>query len=298
LTATGRGFVNGNAILVPYRVVEYTDTTYTTEVQKEIGWGTLTLGASLTASTLARTTRLWAGTALNSSPAYSVSAPSAINIGTAANTLVFLGPDATNLFTASSYPELTLADQAGGMPVLSVSGVGNSNTLTNLQDIYIRFAWFVPRLVTQATFRVGTAYAGTTGTPISSAYARIYAIGTNGRPSKLLYDFGALGGANPLNATGNITSAAGNGYFLTPGEYFMDFIGGFSGATGTVTVPRMIVPTTGNLVLFGGEGQNTMSPYNSYSASSGTAGTAPDPANVASYGGNTSNNTTFLFALK
>src|SRR5690348_6986738 len=71
LTATGIGFANGAAILVPYVLTEYADSTFATEKQKEWGVATLTLGASLTATTLGRTTVQGSATGLNGTPSYS-----------------------------------------------------------------------------------------------------------------------------------------------------------------------------------------------------------------------------------
>jgi hypothetical protein len=56
LKATGLNFVSGNALLVSYTIIEYTDSAFTTVKQTEKGVGTLTLGASISAATLARTT--------------------------------------------------------------------------------------------------------------------------------------------------------------------------------------------------------------------------------------------------
>jgi hypothetical protein len=274
--------------------VEYTDTTFTTEIQKELGVGTLTLGASLTASTLARTTLLWTGTTLNGTSAYAVAGnASAITIGTAANVLIFIGPDDTNTPMWSAYSD-TLGDNLGINPLASIGSLGQS-AVANGDDYYQWFEWRTPMLVKRATIRVGTAYAGTTGTPISTVYARIYAVGTNGRPSKLLYDFGTFG-TNPLNGTGNISSgASGNGYFLTAGEYFFDIAIAFSGATGSITNPQLaqisvVADARGRM------GTTSMTQNYQALATGATAGAAPDPANVTGYA--RSNLGYFPFALK
>lgn len=294
--ATGIGFVNGNAILVPYIIKEFTDTTFSKPKNTEKGWGTLTLGAALVNATLARTTvqETWSANA----DTFSVSAPSAITIGTAANVLVFIGPAASEIPYWSPYYETVLGDQLGVSPAW---GVPPSTTfqVNSGFDQYLPFEWRIPMLVKRASVRVATAYAGLTGTPVSTVYARIYAIGTNGRPGKLLYDFGTFG-TNPLNTLGNISSgASGNGYFLTPGEYFFDLIGAYSGATGSITNPAW---KAANSTFPNGAasrlGTSTLISYTSTQASGGTSGAAPDPANTTSYSGQAGLNTAIFFALK
>ena len=300
LTSTGMNFVNGNAILMPYRIVEYTDTTFTTEVQKEIGVGTITLGASLTASTLARTTLVWTGNALNSSPAYAeFGNATALTIGTAANVLIFIGPDATNTPAWCPYFETSLGDALGaapawGLPPAYSSGLG----VPNGSEWYIPFEWRIPMLVKRASVRVVAAYSGT-GTPVSAAYARIYAIGTNGRPSKLLYDFGTFG-TNPLNGTGNIsTGAAGNGYFMTPGEYYFDLANSYSGAGGTIVTPKYsVMNNTASNPAASRLGTTSLVSNATALATGATIGAAPDPANIAGYSLSNNVSTTVYFTLK
>ncbi len=285
LTSTGYGFVNGNAVLLPYRIVEYTDTTFSQPKQIEKGWGTFTLGANLAATTMARTTIQYTETALTTSPAYAWGAnASAITIGTAANTLVFIGPVDADIDVPTPYYEgtLTATTNMGFFATKTIS-IGSSLVMSTEgtgSDIY----WVInpARLILakRATLEVTTQYSG--GTPVSSAYFRIYAIGTDGRPGKLLIDFGAIGGANPLNTIAIIQTAAhATGYFLSPGEkYFANFVSTFTGGT---TGPTMRAYSnafsTGSL----GSQSSSLVPTTLTKATGGNS-TASDPANVSSYG--------------
>src|SRR4051812_24231826 len=98
--ATGIGFANSAAVLVSYTIIEYTDSTFATAKSHEKGVGTLTLGGSsgIANCTLARTTKQTSATSLNSQPATQNIVPgTGISIGTAANTLVFIGPSAAEI---------------------------------------------------------------------------------------------------------------------------------------------------------------------------------------------------------
>src|SRR5271170_1594422 len=97
LTATGFGFVSGNAVLVSYVIIEYSDTTFSKAVNFEKGVGTVALGASLTATTLARTTVQSVAGSLGATGSPTYAAPLAVSIGTAANVLVFVGPSAADV---------------------------------------------------------------------------------------------------------------------------------------------------------------------------------------------------------
>jgi hypothetical protein len=284
LTATGFAFTSGNAVLISYMLIEYTDSTFATAKQYEKGVGTVTLGASLTATTLARTTVQQVASSLNATGTPTYVSPSAISIGTAANTLVFIGPGVADMPAYCPYYDTTTAgiDNIGVAPVLT-GGTANGNSLANsTYDYYSVFEWRVPMVVKRCSMRVLTAYAGTGGTPISSAYARIYQINSAGRPGKLLIDFGAFTGTNPLNTAQNIqTNALTNGILLLPGEYFFDFVPVFSGASGTITNPAMV--TMQNQPRYGRMGTYQGIPIIAASASGATAGTAPDPANLTGY---------------
>jgi hypothetical protein len=278
LTATGLNFVNGNAIIASYVIIEYTDTTFSQARNFEKGLGTVTLGASLTATTLARTTVQSVAGSLNSTGSPTYSAPSAISIGTAVNVLICIGPSAADVPSFSPYYENTLSgnDNLGVRPD-GVVGTGTGGaTLVNLTDYYSIFRWSVPMLVKKCSMYVSTG----TGSGTSSAYARIYQINSSGRPGKLLVDFGSFSPANCLNtsSTAISTTALGTGFLLLPGEYFFDFLPQFSAGS-----PKM--QTISSTYVFGSSRQGAIGflPVMSNTAIAGTAGAAPDPANSTGY---------------
>jgi hypothetical protein len=195
--------------------------------------------------------------------------------------LVMIAPSAAHVPAFSGYFENTSGDQLGVMPPQGGAiTTGTGSTLVSGTDLYIPFLWITPMLVKRASFRVATAYTG--GTPVSNLFARIYAQGSNGRPSKLLYDFGVIGSAGTsLNSTGNISSGtSGNGFFLNPGEYWLDFLPIFSGGT---TGPAMSANTaTYTALTLAKYGMSSMVP-NTGAQSTGGSSTTPDPANVSGY---------------
>lgn len=292
-TTTGIGFVNTNAILVPYIIKEFTDTTFSKPKNTEKGWGTLTLGANLAATTLVRSKVQFTWSA--NGDTFTASAPTAITIGTAANVLVFVGPSAGDIPNWTPYYG-TAGDNLGAGPAFSgIISSAASQTIASAFDYYQLFEWRVPMLVKRASLRISTAYTG--GTPITNAYIRLYAVGSDGRPGKLLYDFGLVGTTNAsFNSTGNVsTGAAGNGYLLLPGEYFLDMVLIKSGGTGG---PAVTTAASGGLIASGRMGSNSMIPAWSSFASGGTAGAGPDPANVTGYTTQAVlNNTLMLFQL-
>src|SRR6266704_3538593 len=235
--ATGIGFGNSAAVIVSYTIIEYTDSSFASAKQQEKGLGTLTLGGSsgITNATLARTTVQQTATSLNSQPAtYTVSAPTAITIGTAANTLIFIGVGAADTIAFEPYIDATTGTGWVG-PIQgrnTGNGVVSDVFAASLQDTYIPFYWATSMLVKRIAIEVKTGTGGGT----SNAYGRIYAVGSDGRPGKLLYDFGLIGTANSslTNDNASITSgASGNGYLLLPGIYFLDLIASYSGNTFT-----------------------------------------------------------------
>lgn len=283
LTTSGMGFVNGNAVLVPYVIIEYTDSTFAEESKRECGIGTVTLGASLGATTLARTTVQMTTTSLNTAPAVPLygGAASAVSIGTAANTLVMIAPSAKDIFMASPYFETTLTFTTNmGVPSTpggaGVSTVGMNADGTGI-DHYLPIILLKPMLVKRATIEVLTAYA--TGSPVSTAFFRIYAVGTNGRPGKLLLDLGTFG-TNPLNALGAIQTAAhATGLFLPPGEYIGNVFLTFTGGS---TNPSIGFISNGiNFGTFGSVATHIS--VSNHMIATGGSSTAPDPANVTGY---------------
>lgn len=280
LKSTGIGFVSGNAILVSYTIIEYTDATFAVPKFVEKGIGTLTLGAALVNATLARTTVQTVSNA--NADTYQVGAgASAITIGTAANVLVFVGANALDIPAYGPYYETSLGDALGVSPVQAVLGTQGNTNLVTAKDYYMPFEWRLPMLAKKASVRVQTAYSG--GTPVSNAYMRLYAVNSSGRPGKLLIDFGLLGSAGvSLNTNGaNISSAVhSTGFFMTPGHYIMGFLCTLSGG---VTAPKLAASNSSVVFCPGFMGTTAMEPNATATALSGTATPAPDPANTTTY---------------
>jgi hypothetical protein len=276
----GLGLGTSQATPMTYCIREFMDATFAAVKQEEKGVGALTLGANIGATTLARTTPQSTATGCNTStPTYSQGAPSAINIGTAANTLVFIGASAADIPAYCPYFETGIGDNIG---VGGVCGAGNNNAqaVVSGTDIYDLVDWRCPMLVKRAWVRVATAYSG--GTPVSNAWCRLYSIGSNGRPGKLLYDFGLFGTANTsLNTAGLVsTGAAGNGFMMLPGEYFVNFLPIFSGGT---TGPNLNCYAANTKYSSGRLGRSTGQAILATSATGAAGGAGPDPANTTGY---------------
>ena len=186
----------------------------------------MTLGASITATTLARTAIYTTATGMNSTPTFHFNAPSAINIGTAANVLVFVSP----LTMTSVLPALwftgcnssTLSRDGLGVPPLLSNTQMTSGSVSNDLVVYVPFFLPSPLLVTTATCKVsaGGSYTGAN----NNLYFGLYHINsTNGYPGKLIADFRVLGSANASFGTASaaITSGTlGSPVLLYPGWYF------------------------------------------------------------------------------
>jgi hypothetical protein len=290
--ATGIGFGNSAAVLVSYTIIEYTTSSFTTASQHEKGIGTLTLGGSsgIANCTLARTTKQSSATSLGSQPATQNILPgTGISIGTAANTLVFISPSVADTIAFPPYVDSTATNATGWANPLITSGAVTGSDAdgvfqTSGQDYYIPFIWTTPMLVKRLGLDIRTA----TGAGTSNAYGRIYQVNSSGQPGKLLYDFGLLGTTNASLNSGNTSiqsGASGNGYFLTPGVYFLNLIASYTGNSQTPTAygntANFVMPATissdASNFTFG------RPPMGYATASSGTAGAAPDPANLTSY---------------
>lgn len=292
LKATGYGFSSGSVLIVSYEIVEYTDATFTKRKQREGGFGTLTLGASISAATLARTLVGSTVTGMDTStPSPTFVGATAIAIGTAANTLVFVGVSAMDIIALEPFIEGT--QNLNGNTALSVAGQLNPGafTLTSDQDVYSCFIWPYTMLVKRATLYIDGTYTGQN----NNVYVRLYAIGTDGRPGKLLCDFGQIGTLNAsLAATGAVvTGALANGFPLTPGEYYIN-IGYHAtpGGTGTPQIHTWASPIISGRTGSQGAGVNTMWYVN------GTVSGIPnDPAALSGLG---SGSNTFIpwFAFK
>jgi hypothetical protein len=238
LTASGVGFTNGAVVLVPYIIKEHTDSTFSTISKTEVGWGTLTLGASLTATTLARTTVQSTVTNENTSAATYSTGNTAITIGTAANVLVFIGPRAMDTIAFTPYYETTLGDNIGitglntGFPATNTSVVNNPGGVV---DHYWVISIGKPILIKRATMRVNVAFTGSS--TINNAYFRLYDMDTTGRPGRLLCDYGLLGPSSAsMTSIGNIgTAVHATGLFATPGDYVGDLF---------VSIPSTTITST------------------------------------------------------
>jgi hypothetical protein len=116
--ATGIGFGNSAVFLVKYTIIEFTDSptssTFSNKAkQTETSIGTVTLGSSagIANCTLARTILQTSATSLNSQPATQNFNPGAgISIGVAANTLIFIGPSASDLLAIDPFVDTTGAN--------------------------------------------------------------------------------------------------------------------------------------------------------------------------------------------
>ena len=281
LKATGIGFASGNAILVSYTIIEYTDSTFATAKSHEKGVGTLTLGAAIVNATLARSTVQSTATSLNSQPAtQNITPGTGISIGTAANTLVFIGPSASDTLAATPYFDSgnsTLGTLPFGTYNISSAYAAQAQ---NGACYYVPFYWVVPMLTKRFTTTTGsTGYTGGT----SNAYAALYAVGTDGQPGKRLIDYGVLGTANSSLASTftPITSAShASGFFITPGFYYAAIFIAISGGSGAPNFMSFngasgdVKGTLGNVIL----GTNGVNGIYTYATATATANPAPDPA--------------------
>jgi hypothetical protein len=290
------GFGNNSANIISYTIIEYTNNTFATARQHEKGVGILTLGSSagIANCTLARTTKQSSATSLDSQPATQTFAPSGgITIGNAANTLVFIGPSAMDIPAWSPYYDTGYAVGAVGTHT-SNSGqtlVGGSGA-----HHYNAFEWRIPMLAKSCYTFIWSPSTGTT-----NAWAAIYAIGTNGRPGKLLIDFGLLGTAGASLNTGftNIGSAVhSTGFFMMPGEYFFNFRFTISG--GTVGSFGVIGSNGGERLMSGRIGTSWSGGFPiplGFSDTGGVVTPAPDPAYITGWGSNGGQNNNMLFLL-
>jgi len=224
------GVGNSGTSIISYTIIEYTDATFVTAKAHEKGFGVLTLGASAGVAncTLARTTKQSSATSLNAQPATMSLAPTGISIGTAANTLVFIGPSTMDMPAYLPYYDGT-GGTVGCIPPVGTMSQNTGQNLATDKHHYNAFEWRIPMLVKRCNTMVWSAYGGT-----SNVYTALYAIGTDGRPGRLLIDFGLHGPANASLASGFATIASvlhPTGFFLMPGEYYFNYRWTGSGAT-------------------------------------------------------------------
>jgi hypothetical protein len=287
------GFGNNNVQVVSYTIIEYTDATFGTAKAHEKGFGTLTLGSSagIANCTLARTLKQSTATSLNSQPATQNILPgTGITIGTAANTLVFMGPSVADISVTS--PLYDAGSSPNGLCAPStINGTTGQNCPANTH-LYTFFEWRIPLLAKRCSFGMWGGYTGTT-----YAYAALYAIGMDGKPGRLLIDFGLLGVAgSSLNVGFTHTSSAVHptGFLMLPGEYCIDFIYSVSPPyDGTV-----MVSGGGAYVQSGRSGTWNGVPYALMkSDTSGPLTPAPDPAYISGYGAGPGNLSNLMFLI-
>jgi hypothetical protein len=266
------GFGTSVGIPKAYRVIEFTDAAFTIVKQMERGRGVLLLGASLAACTLTRTTVLLSSA--SALPTFAFNPAAAINIGTAANTLVFFEESSTFNAEAVPYFETTAGDALGVTFRLSGAAGSATTTFTSGTGLWFRAELTIPILLVKASARVVGIYTGGT----SNAYVRIYGIGSNGRASKLLANMGGLGTTNSaLASAASITSAAlASPVWLWPGPYIVEVLLVFSGGSGTPTLRG------GNYVYDGGMGVSGGLNITA-ATSTGETSTPNDPASFTAY---------------
>lgn len=228
---SGNGWGTSQGVPVDYSIVEYTDSSFAKPMQAESGRGVLLLGANLAATTLTRTTPLQTATGMDSPPASvggQSSAASAINIGTAANVVIWFC--LSSFSPMGSMPYYTTGSLSGGdllgfSPPAATSPFGSNFSLNNQQAQYQSAYLPFSGLIKSVSFARQAGYTGGT----ASTKAALYDIGSDGRPGKKLLDFGTTGSI----ASGTITMTASAAVFVPAGFYFFAILDQFSGGTGT-----------------------------------------------------------------
>ena len=272
---SGSGFGTSTGIIVDYSIVEYTNSACTTPKQSESGRGTLLLGASLTATTLARTTPLMTATSMDSPPATvsgQTSAPSPITIGTAANVVVWFGLSSFSPMGVMPYyttGSLTNGNLLGFTPIQVPVTSGTNFTLVNqqliLQSVLLPFSGLIKSCTVwgQAGYTGGTA----------SLKIGLYEVGSDGRPGKLLIDFGTQNSLG--SATQTLTASAAQ--FIPAGFYFLGILAQFSGGSGT---PTLRMCNSASSSMWGTAATNNLGPMMIATVGSQTA--LSDPCTLTS----------------
>lgn len=230
---SGNGWGTSVGVPVAYSIVEYTDSTFALPKQSESGVGTLLLGASISASTLARTTPLQTVTGMNSQPATvggQTSAPSAINIGTAANTLVFIGPTSWQMqrsLTAYATSGVSGAALEGVCPFQRPLTGGTNGAWTHQRAVYQRVLLGFSGLIKSVSWYAQAGYTGGTQTMDGA----IYAVGSDGRPGKKLLNFNQ--NSSLVANLNTLTATTQGAVFFFAGYYYMGFLPQFSGGSGS-----------------------------------------------------------------
>jgi hypothetical protein len=282
------GFASSAAFLIDYVITEYTDSTFSTEKNKEAGIGTLTLGSSsgIANATLARTTISWIATSLNSQPASVTVAGSAISIGTAANTIVMCTPLTESLLSVQPYIDSS-ANGGYSFPV-SLGQIGTATqgmgALSAGLMYYVPFWWGSAKSISKCQVKTGSTAASDSSNSLNAA---LYDYGTNGRASKKLLDFGAFAGTNIFNTASNaVVATAAGSYAIIPGPYVLGFLITRSSPSGTASLngQSFVLP---NAPAYDGYRDPANGAYSSETLSGGLM---PDPPSYASYNLTNSNN--------
>jgi len=269
------GFGNSASFPISYTIEEYTDTTWTKVKGRGKGKGVLNLGASagIANCTLTRTNEEYSITGMDgASPAFSIG--STYSIGTAANTLVFVGDSAFDQIPA---PIDTPVIGQGGIGLVGnfwSSSLGNG--AYNPSTIYYSIIQ-IKRAIKAAVARalVSATYSGGT----SNLYVALYAMdpANSGLPGKLIQDFGALGTAGSAFASSGVIASAtvGSPKLILPGYYWRAHQLIYSGGSGTPGIRCTGSPDTADFLGQNGSG-SSLTNY-CLTASGGTAAFS-DPA--------------------
>jgi hypothetical protein len=244
---SGAGYGTSQGVPIPYSIVEYTNSSLTTPKQSESGMGVLTFGASLAACSLARTLVLQKATSMDSPPATvtgATSGPTAISIGTAANVVIYFGPESwqfAEVLTAVALSGITSADNLG--VINRSTNTGAVMTMSNSGVVhYCAIELDFSILTKSVTLRCGASGNYTGGS--NSLAAALYEIDpATGLPGKLVLDFGTVSGFfNTANTNSTFTAAAA--VFVQAGHYILALLPIYSGGSGFPNARGSVVTTS------------------------------------------------------
>lgn len=256
-----------------YTIIEFTSNTYAAVKQIETGNGTLTLAASLTSATLARnpiTVQVVGSSYVNMSP-------TAMSIGTAANTVIILAPTANDLPQGLQGYTTTLGDGAGFLPE-GIVGMPNISTGV-LSGSALYWPIRIPSgVIKSMTINIATAVSSPTSSSIAMALYEVIPQGlTNaGLSGKMVINFGTLS-ANPMATTGNKTATASAASYVPGGWYYPAVLPIWAGGSGSPTFAQAIANAHGPLGSKMGFSGNAI-----YSYFINSQTTLTDPATITS----------------
>ncbi len=272
------GFVAGDVLPCRINLIEFTDGTFTSVKQFDSEAALFTLGASLATSYFTRQTILTAydGTT------YTDGGATGITPGTLANTIVEFGLSSSE--APSNTPWFDTASASGNVGLVPSNAYGGVSATFAVANSNYYWMIELDRPVVAAFGRAATGSATYTGT--SNIYFRVYAPGTNGRPHKLLCDFGSLGtsGSALASVTTLIASSASSPaalkpLLLKPGKYIANLCVSFTGGSGAPNLRacNYLAPP-----IWGVAGYYNLPIFASASADT-TPSPAPDPANTINW---------------